>query len=316
MIGFNFVKIRDWAVSRVSGRFGHLLRAILGIQVSTSKETCLKLPIDFSFFTIYRKRSHRDEVTMNSGQSSSANGRAESRGRSSSAVRRTGLVQLGERPKQFTLSILRHLGFHIIKSLPDIMTRVSLVKLTVSLNPMGFYVTHNLINNNPILFTTLLHPPPLIKKETTSSLQPAIVSDLPTYVKPSVLQVSNPFGTEAKDFHLQSDPQVRASTDSLAGFAAQDCAASQATTSVMAISEPRMFPEIFKDLSAREIQKLFPIQQVHIHVSGTPFLKSVLCQSEAKTMEAEGAEAKAKAAQAYTEEASKTLRGRNICKRH
>ncbi|CAF2072558.1 unnamed protein product [Brassica napus] len=32
------------------------------------------------------------------------------------------------------------------------------------------------------------------------------------------------------------------------------------------------------------------------------------------TKEAEGAEAKAKAAQAYTEEASKTLRGRNICK--
>ncbi|KAF2541998.1 hypothetical protein F2Q68_00030382 [Brassica cretica] len=78
-------------------------------------------------------------------------------------------------------------------------------------------------NNNPTLFTTLLHLPPL---------RP-IVSDLPANVKPSVLQVSNPFGTKAKDFHLQSDPQVRASIDSLAGFAAQDCTASQAATSVM-----------------------------------------------------------------------------------
>ncbi|CAF2133720.1 unnamed protein product, partial [Brassica rapa] len=109
-----------------------------------------------------------------------------------------------------------------------------------------------LINNNPILFTTLLHPPPLIKKETTSSLQPAIVSDLPTNVKPSVLQVSNPFGTEAKDFHLQSDPQVRASTDSLAGFAAQVCAASQATTSVMELC----LSQIYKVVLGHELERL------------------------------------------------------------
>ncbi|KAG5384498.1 hypothetical protein IGI04_035968 [Brassica rapa subsp. trilocularis] len=85
-----------------------------------------------------------------------------------------------------------------------------------------------------------------------------------------------------------------------------------------------MFPEIFKDLSAREIQKLFPIQIYKVvlgHELERLLLLAFLSLTKSKSInttakEAEGAEAKAKAAQAYTEEASKTLRGRNICKRH
>ncbi|CAF2072560.1 unnamed protein product, partial [Brassica napus] len=103
----------------------------------------------------------------------------------------------------------------------------------------------------------------------------AIVSDLPANVKPSVLQVSNPFGTKAKDFHLQSDPQVRASIDSLAGFAAQDCTASQAATSVM-------FPEIFKALSARGIQKPFPIRILLGHELERLLLLGFLSLTESK----------------------------------
>ncbi|KAH0885592.1 hypothetical protein HID58_061688, partial [Brassica napus] len=61
--------------------------------------------------------------------------------------------------------------------------------------------------------------------------------------------VSNPFGMKVKDFHLQSDPP----SQSLDGNIGDG----------LAIGESQMSPEIFEALSARGIQKLFPI---HIHV--------------------------------------------------
>ncbi|KAH0902555.1 hypothetical protein HID58_042058 [Brassica napus] len=53
---------------------------------------------------------------------------------------------------------------------------------------------------------------------------------------------------------------------------------------------------------------------VNLLLSISPLVMEKNWSINTTTKEAEGAEAKAKAAQAYTEEASKTLRGRNICK--
>ncbi|KAL0718979.1 hypothetical protein Bca4012_068302 [Brassica carinata] len=104
------------------------------------------------------------------------------------------------------------------------------------------------------------HITPAAAAAKVSDLAPTVSSD----AKPS-LALRNQFGVKSRRFHFQSGPsEFRSTMVSPAGFAiseTSDRGIADSESDGLAIAELGISPEIVKALSAKGIEKLFPIQK-------------------------------------------------------